>query len=256
MDCLKGMKLVDNKTIDIIVTSPPYNLGKKYDTYVDKLEEKKYFDWLSVVATEFMRVLKDDGSIFLNVGGTAKNPLFPVNVVKEFTSLFNLQNVVHWVKSITVYGNSIGHYKPLNSDRFLSNLYEYVFHLTKSGDVRLDKTPIGVRYKDETNIRRKKSTSRVRDRGNVWFIPYKTTQKRRSHIAVFPRKLPDLCIKLHGIKSNTLVLDPFMGSGTTALACIDNNVNFIGFDISKGYCIMSQRAIENMTKKTKFDEWF
>ena len=104
---------------------------------------------------------------------------------------------------------------------------------------------IGVTYQDKTNIGRWKSaTSDRRDRGNNWFIPYNTIQERRPHPAIFPKKLPYLCIKLHGIKENMIVYDPFMGIGSTALACIDIGVNFVGTEIDDNYVKIANEYIK------------
>ena len=75
----------------------------------------------------------------------------------------------------------------------------------------------------------------LRERGNAWFIPYETIQESRPHPTVFPEKLPEMCIKLHGCNNETTVLDPFMGIGTTALASVKLGVKFIGFEIDKSY---------------------
>ena len=75
----------------------------------------------------------------------------------------------------------------------------------------------------------------LRERGNTWFIPYKTIQESRPHPTVFPEKLPELCLKLHGFNNKTVVLDPFMGIGTTALACLKLKINFIGFEVDPSY---------------------
>lgn len=83
-----------------------------------------------------------------------------------------------------------------------------------------------------------------RDRGNVWFIPYDTIREERNHPAVFPKKLPYLCIKVHGIKPDMVVYDPFMGIGTTALACLDLNINFIGTEIDKEYVKIAMENIQ------------
>jgi site-specific DNA-methyltransferase (adenine-specific) len=115
--------------------------------------------------------------------------------------------------------------------------------------VKLDKLGVGVSYQDKTNIGRWKAAKQdKRDRGNVWFIPYPTIQEGRPHPAVFPEKLPLLCIKLHGIKQNMLVYDPFMGIGSTALACLSLGVNYIGTEIDKQYVEM---ALESTTKQNK-----
>jgi DNA modification methylase len=93
-----------------------------------------------------------------------------------------------------------------------------------------------VPYQDKSNIGRWKSVNKdLRERGNVWFIPYKTIQEARPHPTVFPQQLPESCIKLHGYNEKTVVLDPFMGVGTTALACLKLGVMFLGFEIDLSY---------------------
>lgn len=180
------------------------------------------------------------------------------DVVERFKDAgFQLQNPIHWIKSISIekadvgksnakYDDySVGHFKPIRSERFLTNLQEYVFHFTKGGTVKLDKRAIGVPYQDKTNIGRWKSaTEDKRDRGNVWFIPYPTINESRPHPAVFPRKLPYLCIKLHGVKPGIVVYDPFMGIGTTALACIHLGVNYLGTEIDGDYIKIANETIE------------
>jgi site-specific DNA-methyltransferase (adenine-specific) len=149
---------------------------------------------------------------------------------------------------------SVGHFKPIVSDRFLSDLQEYVFHFTKTGNVKLKKRKIGVPYEDKSNIKRWKSgNGDLRDRGNVWFIPYPTIQKGRPHPAVFPVKLPYLCIKLHGVKPDMLVYDPFMGIGATALACLKLQVNYIGTEIDREYIKVAEDNIKK--KNSDLDNW-
>lgn len=237
--------------IDVIVTSPPYNIGKEYLSYDDKRTREDYLDWLSLVAKKSISTLKIDGSFFLNIGSATSNPLLPYLVLERFIlEGFLLQNTIHWIKSISIekedigknnniskFGFSVGHFRPIRSNRYLTNLHEYIFHFTKTGDISLDKLSIGVPYQDKTNVNRWKSvTSDKRDRGNVWFISYPTIQQSRAHPAVFPKKLAKLCISLHGYhKENFLVYDPFMGVGNTALACIELNTDFIGTEIDNNY---------------------
>ncbi|MFX1564288.1 MAG: DNA methyltransferase, partial [Promethearchaeota archaeon] len=83
--------------------------------------------------------------------------------------------------------------------------------------------------------------------GNTWFIPYETIQRRskeRPHPATFPVKLPMMCIKLHRIKKDGLVLDPFMGLGSTAIACIRLGVDYVGFEIDESYIAFAERRIK------------
>ena len=158
-----------------------------------------------------------------------------------------LQNTFHWIKSITIDTPeedepvSRGHFKPINSERYITDCHEYVFHFTKTGNVKLDRLEIGVPYKDKSNINRWGHTSGKdkRCRGNTWFIPYKTIRSRdlqRPHPATFPVQLAKNCIRLHGVQENTLVMDPFVGLGSAAVAARECHVDwFVGFDIEREY---------------------
>ena len=214
-------------------------------------------------------ILKDNGSFFLNIGGILSDPILPFEVVHKFKEAsYELQNTIHWVKSISIEKEdvgksngkcdpySIGHFKPIISERFLTDLQEYIFHFTKGGNVKVDKRAIGVPYQDKTNIGRWKSaTEDKRDRCNVWFIPYPTINEGRPHPAVFPEKLPYLCIKMHGVKKGMVVYDPFMGIGTTALACIRLGVNYLGTEIDSDYNKVAIEDIEKRKKEGAMDDW-
>lgn len=255
MNKMKNEKLF----VDVIVTSPPYNINKEYGVYKDNKERSDYLSWLRLVAQASTSILKDDGSFFLNIAGRPVDPTLPFHVVDQFRDHgYVLQNAIHWIKSISfdredigknneLYENetiSIGHFKPIVSDRYLSDLQEYIFHFSKAGNVKLNKLSIGVKYQDKSNIGRWKSaTQDNRDRGNVWFIPYPTIQKERPHPAVFPIKVPERCIKLHGIRRNMLVYDPFVGIGSTALACIRLGIDYIGTEIDPQYIKVAEDQI-------------
>ena len=244
MDCVEGLRSLPPDVADVIVTSPPYILNKKYNVYDDNRDNDEYIAWLRSIAVECKRVLKPEGSFFLNVGYAVKNPYMPLQVALAFKPLFELQNVIHWVKSISINDNSMGHYTPIQSARYHYSGHEYIFHFTRDGNVALDKNAIGVPYKDKSNITRWKSPKDdVRDRGNVWYIPYDTIQRARVHPAPFPLTLPEMCIKDHGIERTHLVIDPFMGIGTTACACIRLGIDYIGFEIDKDYVRIAESYI-------------
>jgi site-specific DNA-methyltransferase (adenine-specific) len=143
----------------------------------------------------------------------------------------------------------VGHYKPINSDRFVNDCHEFIFHFTPEGRTRLDRRAIGVRYQDASNIARWHSGgSNRRCRGNTWFIPYETIQSRdtdRPHPATFPPKVPEQCLKLHGMSRVSLVMDPFLGLGSTAIACARLGVDFVGVEIDRHYL---DEAIERVTE--------
>jgi site-specific DNA-methyltransferase (adenine-specific) len=261
MDCIQGLSQLQNESVDIIITSPPYNIGKKYLTYNDVKPRNEYLDWLENVAFASKPVLKQNGSFFLNVGGKPTDPWVAFDIANRFRNHFVLQNTIHWIKSIAIPKNdvgaysainddiAVGHYQPVNSTRYLSNCHEYIFHFTKTGDVRLNHLAIGVKYQDKTNIGRwKKASQDLRGRGNTWFIPYKTIQNARVHPTIFPVQLPEMCLKLHGFHDTTIVLDPFMGTGSTALACQHLNISYIGFEIDTTYVQIARTALEKQKK--------
>jgi len=248
-DCISGMKEnVSEKSVDVVVTSPPYNIGIGYGSYNDALPREKYLAWMEEVGVVIKQALSDDGSFFLNVGNKPKDQWIAWDVASVMKKHFILQNVIHWIKSIAIskadvgnYPNiagdiAVGHFKPIVSDRFLNDCQEYIFHFTKTGDAHLDKLVVGIPYQDKTNIGRwKAAKADRRDRGNTWFIPYETIQSKseRPHPATFPVKLPEMCIKLHG--DAKMVVDPFTGIGSTAVAAVGLGIPFVGFEIDKEY---------------------
>ncbi len=195
-DCVRGMAELPAGSIDLVVTSPPYNLGIRYSKFSDTADRMSYLRWCNTWAAEIARLLKTDGSFFLNVGATPANPMFPHELALELRELFVLQNTIHWIKSISIEEQdgeivSRGHFKPINSQRFLNDCHEYIFHFTKTGRVELDRLALGVPYQDKSNIARWSHTGGRdrRCRGNTWFIPYETIQSRdkeRPHPATFP----------------------------------------------------------------------
>jgi site-specific DNA-methyltransferase (adenine-specific) len=240
------MQECEAQSVDVVVTSPPYNLGKEYTAYADNKEHSEYLDWCDEWAQQIRRVMKPSGSFFLNLGNASENPFFAFEVALRVGQYFQLQNTIHWIKSISIERDteikSYGHFKPINSRRFLNDCHEYIFHFTREGNTPLERLAVGVPYTDKTNIARWSHTNGNdrRCRGNTWFIPYKTIHQRakqRPHPATFPTELAVKCIRLHGVQ-NCVVMDPFLGIGHSAMAakqCGDLVSEFIGFDIDEEY---------------------
>ena len=192
------MSRLGNESVDLVVTSPPYNLGIRYGKFSDTQDRESYLNWCSEWAKQIRRVLKASGSFFLNIGAAPSNPMLPHEIVMALRGSFVLQNTIHWIKSIAIGDHcsrrpvgdatrtqqtrassasrppshssgaagteaatgirSFGHFKPISSKRFLNDCHEYIFHFTKSGRVELDRLAIGVPYQDKSNIARWRHT--------------------------------------------------------------------------------------------------
>jgi site-specific DNA-methyltransferase (adenine-specific) len=269
-DCITGMSRLADASVDLVVTSPPYNLGISYGMYSDRQDRRSYLGWCGEWAGQVRRVLRPDGSFFLNIGAAPSNPMLPHEIVMMLREFFVLQNTIHWIKSIAIDDHcsrrpvgdarashreaatairSFGHFKPINSRRFLNDCHEYVFHFTTSGRVELNRLALGVPYQDKSNIARWRRTQGddLRCRGNTWFVPYETIQSRekeRPHPATFPVQLAEWCIKLDGASRVRSMLDPFLGIGNSAVAAQRCGVKkFIGFEIDDAYLAEAKRRI-------------
>jgi site-specific DNA-methyltransferase (adenine-specific) len=250
-DCLDCLPALGPTRFDVVVTSPPYNLGIEYGTYDDTVPRADYLQWTGRWVEAIARTVSANGSLFLNVGAKPKDPWVAMDIAQAVRPHLQLQNTIHWVKSIVIDRNAagdaaglsrdlaVGHYKPINSQRFLNDCHEFIFHFTPSGAVPLDRTAIGVAYQDQSNVGRWRSAAgNRRCRGNAWFMPYDTINSRekdRPHPATFPVRLPDYCLRLHGLDRVKRVLDPFMGLGSTAVACARLGLDFVGVDLDRGY---------------------
>ena len=250
-DCLDVLRSLEPGAISVIVTSPPYNLGVRYRSYEDTLPRDRYLDWTDAWIEAAARVLDPSGSLFLNVGAKPTDPWTALDVAQAARPHLQLQNTIHWIKSIAIDRDAagagagmtkdlnVGHYKPINSERFLNDCQEFVFHFTPGGRTPLDRRAIGVRYQDASNIARwGDGANDRRCRGNTWFIPYETIQNRdkdRPHPATFPARLPEYCVRLHGLSRTHVLMDPFLGLGSSALAAVELGVDFVGVEIDPHY---------------------
>jgi site-specific DNA-methyltransferase (adenine-specific) len=203
--------------VDLIVTSPPY---KDEDNFSFKLIEQ--------FAEKSFNSLKQDSLLFMNFGHMAhfkERPFECAIILKRMG--FSWIDTITWVKN---------HYRPLQGNKRPNNLTEFIFMMGK-GNPTIDRLSIGIPYADKSNIKRWKNTEGkdLKCRGNLWHIPYETItdKSQKLHNDRFPIGLPTNCIKLSGISEESLVVDPFSGSGTTALACSQMNMNFWGTEINK-----------------------
>ncbi len=250
-DAIEILNALAPASVDTVVTSPPYNLGIRYRSYDDGRPRAEYLEWTANWVSAVRRAMAEDGSLFLNVGAKPKDPWTALDVAQAVRPHLELQNIIHWVKSIAIEKAlagtraglsddlAVGHYKPINSQRFLNDCHEFVFHFSRHGKSPIDRRAIGVKYQDQSNVTRWQGAgSGVRCRGNTWFLPYDTIQSRdkeRPHPATFPWRLPAYCLRLHGLRRIRTAVDPFLGLGSSAVACATLGVSFIGIELDAHY---------------------
>ena len=246
-DCLPALAALPPGSVDVCVTSPPYNIGVAYRSHDDRMAPAAFLAWMAEAGAAVARVLAPDGAVFLNVGGTGTQPWLPWEVARAFGATLRLQNHIVWVKSVTVGDSTAGHFKPISSPRFLNNNHEAVFHFTRDGAAAIDRLAVGVPFKDKSNIARWGHAQDRRCGGNVWFMPYRTVNSRRGkfgHPAGFPVELPMRCIRLHG-KADATVLDPFLGTGTTLLAAQRLGLAGLGIELDPAYAQAAAARLES-----------
>jgi len=250
-DCVELLRFMTPATVSVIVTSPPYNLGVRYRSYDDTVPRDRYLTWSDEWLGAAAAVLEPAGSLFLNVGAKPTDPWTSMDVALAARRHLALQNTIHWIKSIAIDRDAagtgagltrdlnVGHYKPINSERFVNDCHEFIFHFTPEGRTPLDRRAIGVKYQDASNVARwRGAAGNLRCRGNTWFIPYETIQSRdkdRPHPATFPPRVPEYCVRLHGLSRARVLMDPFLGLGSSALAAAALGIDFVGIEIDEHY---------------------
>jgi site-specific DNA-methyltransferase (adenine-specific) len=246
MDNIEGLKKLDDNSIDLTVTSPPYDDLRNYKGYTFDFEN---------LAKELYRVTKVGGVVVWVVGDATKNGSESGTSFKQalyFTEIgFNLHDTMIWNKGgFTAVGALSTRYAPV---------FEYMFILTK-GKIKTfnpikDRITINGGKKVSGTIRQKdgstKPMSKVMtinkysQRYNIWNINPQRQRGKYTHPAVFPEQLAEDHI-LSWSNVGDIVLDPFMGSGTTAKMARLNNRNYIGFEISPEYCDIAEKRLEQI----------
>ena len=234
MDCIEGLKLIPNESVDLIVTSPPYNLGVDYDSWNDSMKWSDYMEWNKKWLSECYRILKDDGRICINHylnfqdrwEKVSRFPLYDIQRIQEELG-FNVHKLCLWEdttrKKFTAWGSYLSASAP-----YINTPYEGILISYKKQWKKLNK--------GESTICKELFMQGV---GGIWRLG--TTRGKTK--ACFPEKLPQMCIELLTYVGDT-VLDPFMGSGTTAKVAKELGRNYIGFEISKEYCEIAENRIK------------
>lgn len=237
-DCLELMKDIPDGSVDLIVTSPPYNIGKVYKTYKDNLELEDYLSWCDSWLNELKRIVKEDGSIWINTGylKIGVNETRPLTY--EFYNLMNLpliQEVVWHYEGGMSYKKRFTH-RTERWQWFSKNPKSVTFNLDEVRDLSLNRT------KDKRNHPLGKNPT------DYWYFNRVVggrgkSKEKTEHPAQFPIEMIERIIKACS-NTDDIVLDNFMGSGTTGVACKNLNRNFIGIELDETYFNIAKERIE------------
>lgn len=243
------MREIDDRSVDLIVTSPPYNIDIQYGNrtekgrvvaskgvkYGDKLSEDDYRAMLRRVFDECGRVLKDDGSMWINI----KNRLIDGCIVPPFWLLDMLPDM--YLKNIIIWNFDWGG----STNRRFSPRYEYVFWFVK------DKEHYKFNLEDvkvpALNYRPDRYKTQLKNPTDVWRISMVSGnyEERTGHPAQYPEELVERII-LAGSDRGDTILDPFMGSGTTAVAARRLERHYLGYEIVEEYCAMAAERLKRL----------
>lgn len=258
---------IPDECIDLIMSSPPY-ADRRKKQYGGPPPDK-YVQWFLPFVAEFYRVLKPDGSVVLNIKENADRGERHTYVLEFILEM--KKNGWFWVEDYIWHKKNAFPGKWPNRFR---DSWEHCLHFTKDKHFKMYQDAVKVPIGDWANGRLKKlgKNDKIRhmsqtDSGfgrqltnwigkrkvypsNVLHLP--TISDNKNHCAVFPESLPTWFIKLF-TKKKDVVLDPFVGSGTTAVAALKLDRNFVGIDLSKKYYTMSKRAVLKIKTFTKND---
>lgn len=244
INCLDGLKLIDDSSIDLVVTSPPYNLAIPYDEYDDSKAIKDYSEFISNVSKELYRVLKSDGRVCINVPCDGKMEETKVDIGYLIRDIFynvgfNYKDLILWDKNHLSSRNAWGSFGSASCPNILLPFEEII-----------------VFYKGDKN-KHKKEGNGIKELIDKDFIEYtnghwridgeKAKDKTKYPCPVpFPQKIPKRLIQLYSYRDD-IVLDPFSGNGTTCIVAKKLGRNFIGFELSKEYVTKSIKNLNRLT---------
>ncbi|TET47919.1 site-specific DNA-methyltransferase [candidate division TA06 bacterium] len=237
-DALEVMKDIPDKTVHLVITSPPYNVGAKYDNHDDELAYDDYLNWLMDVWTEVKRILVTGGRFALNIAPTSIKNFNPIHhdFIEQMRQIgMTMRTEILWYKQTMLRRTAWGSWKSPANPHIVPS-WEYVLVFCKdSWKLKGDPKDIDItadefkRYSD-----------------GFWYIPPET--RRRGHPAPFPEELIYRLIKFYTYKGN-LVLDMFGGTGTVALVAYKTGRDFVHIDISEEYCKIASHRLEDAARK-------
>lgn len=231
-DCLPYIRSLPNECIDLIITDPPFNIGKRYDAYKDNLKFEEYLAWCYQWLDECIRVLKINGSLYL-FNYPENNAYLKVYLDKKM----RFRRWLTWH-----YHTNTGH-----SKRNYTRTQHSILFYTKGENYVFNKEDVAQPYKNPTDKRIQKLIAQGRNGTGpydvfIFNIVKNVSKEKTEHIAQLPLALVETFVKASS-KAGQVVLDPFMGSGTTAVAAKRNGRTYLGCEISKKYWQIIQKRL-------------
>lgn len=237
----ENMKELPPNSIHLMITSPPYNVSKEYD---EDLSLKEYLQLLENSFKETFRVLVNGGRACINVANLGRKPYIPIS---DFISQimmnigFNMRGEIIWNKAAsaspsTAWGSWLSAANPI-----LRDVHEYILVFSK-GDYKRER---GTKENTMTKEQFMEWTK------SIWTMNAESA-RRIGHPAPFPEELPYRLTQLYSFKGD-IVLDPFMGSGTTAVSAIKSERNFVGYEINQEYIDLAEKRIDPLVKQMTLD---
>lgn len=235
----ENMKELPDNSIHLMITSPPYNVSKEYD---DDLTLQQYLTLLENSFRETYRVLVNGGRACINVANLGRKPYIPLSdyISKIMIQIgFKMRGEIIWNKAASASPSTAWGSWQSAANPTLRDVHEYILIFSK-GEYKREKENKENSISKEQFIEWTKS---------IWTMNAESA-RRIGHPAPFPEELPFRLIQLYSFKDD-IVLDPFMGSGTTALSAAKSGRKFVGYDISKEYIALAEKRLHSHLSQTK-----
>ena len=241
-DSLVALKEMDDESVDIVLTSPPYNYGMEYDTHDDDGDADEYLEKILAVFVECKRVLKSGGRLIINIQPNYKQ-YFPTHhkiTQRMIGEGMIWRGEIIWLKNNLRKLTAWGSWKS-PSCPYLSYPFEFIEVFSKD-------TLKHPGNKEDIDITKDEFIKYV---NGHWSIAPETKMKDYGHPAMFPEELVERCLKLFSYRGD-VVLDPFNGAGTTTFVAHKLERNYIGIDMSETYCKVAQERIDTFAPLDKY----
>jgi len=246
MGSAENMSMIPDNSLHLMITSPPYNVSKEYDKDLSLTE---YLEMLKGVFKETYRVLVNGGRACINVANLGRKPYIPLSdyISKMMIEIgFNMRGEIIWNKAASASPSTAWGSWMSASNPTLRDIHEYILVFSK-GDYK--------RHRDKKEIDIKKNTITKENfmewTKSIWTFNAESARKI-GHPAPFPIDLPYRLIQLYSFKTD-IILDPFMGSGTTAIAALKDNRKYVGFEINQDYINLINKRVLPYTNMLNFE---